>query len=88
MAHFARIQDNIVIDRHVVENSVIIDNKGKEQEKLGQKFLSVLWGGKPSEYIQCSYNSSFRGIYPNIGSYWDGKVFFNSIDEIDKSDII
>jgi hypothetical protein len=73
MAHFARIQDGIVIDKHVVDNNVITDEAGVEQETLGQNYLSDLWGGEPSSYIQYSYNANFRGCNPGFGYLWKPK---------------
>lgn len=45
-----------------------------EQESVGQEFLSQLWGGDPSEYIQCSYNGSFRGEYAATGMKYDAAL--------------
>ena len=75
MAHFARVQNGIVVDVHVLVNSVITDSEGVEVEALGQAFLSDLWGGNPGEYVQCSYNANMRGVYPGVGYTWDGSVF-------------
>jgi hypothetical protein len=71
MAHFARVIDGTVVDVHVVSNEVITDDKGVEQEKLGQDFLAKLHGYSPSELVQCSYNGRFRGVYPGIGYTYD-----------------
>lgn len=71
MAHFAYVVDGVVHDVHVVVNAVIEDKNGVEQEALGQKFLAELHGYSPSQVIQCSYNGSFRGVYPGIGYTYD-----------------
>jgi hypothetical protein len=71
MAHFARVINGTVVDIHVVANAVITDGKGVEQEKLGREFLAELHGYSPSELVQCSYNGSFRGVYPGIGYTYD-----------------
>jgi hypothetical protein len=71
MAHFARVIDNTVMAVHVVANEVITDEEGVEQEMLGKNFLSGLYGYDPDEVIQCSYNSSFRGMYPGVGWHYD-----------------
>lgn len=75
MAHYARVQDGIVVDVHVLVNSVITNGEGVEVEALGQAFLSDLWGGDPDDYVQCSYNATMRGCYPGVGYTWDGTVF-------------
>lgn len=75
MAHYARVQDGIVVDVHVLVNAVITNGDGVEVESLGQSFLSDLWGGDPAEYVQCSYNGTMRGVYPGVGYTWDGSVF-------------
>ena len=39
MAHFVKLDDdNIVVDKVVVNNDVIIDGDGNEQESLGIQF--------------------------------------------------
>ena len=75
MAHFARVQGGIVIDVHAVNNAVITNAEGVEVEALGQAFLSELWGGDPVDYVQCSYNGTFRGAYPGVGYTFDGVDF-------------
>jgi hypothetical protein len=78
MAHFARVVDGIVVDVHVLNNAVITDSEGVEQESLGQAFLAELHGYAPEELVQCSYNGSMRGIYPSRGTLYDAEldVFF------------
>lgn len=83
MAHFARISDGHVIDMHVLNNDVITE-EGVEREQLGQEFLAGLWGGEPSDYIQCSYNGNpingeDRGGYPSTGWVWDGSTFVGPV---------
>ena len=71
MAHFARVVDGLVVSVEVLANDVIEDDKGVERETLGQKFLSNLYGHKLLEFVQCSYNESFRKNYPGIGFTYD-----------------
>ena len=71
MAHFALVRDGIVERVHVVANEVILDGEGVEQESLGQQFLADLHGYDPSELVQCSYNGTFRGVYPGAGFTYD-----------------
>lgn len=76
MAHFARVQDGIVVDRHVLANAENVNDQGVEDEHIGATFLANLWGGNPSEYVQMSYNdSTFRGGFAGIGYGWDGHKF-------------
>ena len=71
MAHFAYMKNGFVSKVHVVENSVITDADGVEQEELGQEFLAGLHGYNPSDVIQCSYNANIRGNYPGVGYAYD-----------------
>tara|TARA_R100001440_G_C2493906_1_gene115513 strand:+ start:473 stop:874 length:402 start_codon:yes stop_codon:yes gene_type:complete len=71
MAHFTKLgKGNIVEEVHVVNNEVITDNDGNEQEQLGVDFLNnlhktnVVWK-------QTSYNGSFRKNYAGIGYTYD-----------------
>lgn len=68
MAHFARIENNIVTNVIVVNNAVITNENGEEVESLGQEFCANLLGG---EWLQTSYNNNFRGIYAGIGFTYD-----------------
>ena len=72
MAHFAKIEDGIVRQVVVINNEVITDEKGKEQESLGAEFCAELFGGT---WIQTSYNANFRGKYAGVGDTWDGTNF-------------
>ena len=72
MAHFANISNGLVTQVIVVNNEVITDENGDEQEALGVEFCSNLFGG---EWVQTSYNAKFRGKYSSIGDKWDGTNF-------------
>jgi hypothetical protein len=70
MAHFARIDsENRVKEIIVVNNDVLIDKNGDEQEALGEAFIASL--GLEGTWLQCSYNGSFRGVFPAIGFTYD-----------------
>jgi hypothetical protein len=69
MAHFAKIKNNEVIDVIVLNNEVIIDENGNESETLGIAFCKSLYG-EDTEWIQTSYNGSFRGRY-GMGCIYD-----------------
>ena len=68
MAHFAKIEDGIVRQVVVINNEVITDEKGKEQESLGAEFCAELFGGT---WVQTSYNANFRGKYAGVGDKYD-----------------
>lgn len=44
-----------------------------DTEPPGQAMLAE--SGFDGEWIQCSYNGSFRGVYPSAGMSWDGERF-------------
>jgi hypothetical protein len=68
MAHFARLENNIVCEVIVVNNEVLLDEYGVEQEALGAKFCADTFGG---EWKQTSYNANFRGKYAGTGMIYD-----------------
>lgn len=70
MAHFARIEDNTVREVIVVNNAVITDQDGIEQEALGVAFLKELFG-EQTDWIQTSYNGNTRGKFASIGDRYD-----------------
>lgn len=72
MAHFARISENTVREIIVVDNEIITDENGDEQEALGQAFIASL--GLEGTWLQCSYSGSFRGGYPGVGSTYDAEL--------------
>jgi hypothetical protein len=76
MAHFAKIEDGLVTEVIVVNNEVITDENGTEQEALGIEFCQSLFGG---EWVQTSYNNNFRGVYAGIGYSWDGTNFIPNV---------
>ena len=80
MAHFAKLNsENIVEEVVVVNNEVILDTDGVEQEQLGIDFLTNLNGH--SNWKQTSYNTvggnhlgsgtPFRKNYAAIGMKYD-----------------
>ena len=71
MAHFAKINsDNIVEQVIVVNNEVLHDDKGVEQESIGVAFCQSLFGSD-TQWLQTSYNGSFRGRYAGAGMTYD-----------------
>lgn len=81
MAHFARIEDGIVREVIVVNNDVLKNEQGIEQESIGIDFCKSLFG-ENTEWVQTSYNANFRGKYAGSGDQWDGTNFVSpSIQE-------
>lgn len=69
MAHFARIDGNVVKQVIVVSNDDCGGGDFPESEPIGQVFLASI--GLAGNWKQCSYSGSFRGIYPNAGCKYD-----------------
>jgi hypothetical protein len=65
MAHFAKIENNIVQQVIVVSNDDCGGGDFPESEPIGQAFLASL--GLTGEWLQCSYHANFRGCWPNAG---------------------
>jgi len=63
MAHFAKVEDN------VVTSVVVVDN---EHETYGEAYLHSL--GLQGRWIQTSYNGNFRGRYAVIGGRYDEEL--------------
>ena len=72
MAHFAKIENGTVAQIVVVNNEVILDENGIEQEEIGKQFCADLFGG---EWVQTSFNAAFRGKFAGLGMTWDGENF-------------
>jgi hypothetical protein len=68
MAHFARLENNIVTQVIVINNEVLFDENGVEQESIGAQFCADTFGG---EWKQTSYNANFRGKYAGSGDIYD-----------------
>jgi hypothetical protein len=64
MAHFAKINNNIVEEVIVVNNNVLLDEQGVEQESKGVDFCKSLFEG---DWIQTSYNGNFRKQFAGMG---------------------
>ena len=68
MAHFAQIENNLVTQVIVVDNSDILDEQGNESEVVGTQFCTDLLGGT---WVQTSYNGNMRKNYASIGDTYD-----------------
>jgi hypothetical protein len=70
MAHFAKIGlNNKVIEVLSVNNEVLLDSNGVEQETNGIDFLTKLTGW--AIWKQTSYNGNFRKNHAGIGMTYD-----------------
>lgn len=72
MAHFAKIEDNVVTQVIVVSNDVCGEPtlEFPETEAMGQAFIANTLKLE-GEWKQTSYNSNYRGIYAGIGFTYD-----------------
>jgi hypothetical protein len=71
MAHFAKIEDGIVRQVIVVNNEVLKDKNGVEQESIGAQFCADTFGGT---WVQTSYNNNFRGTFAGTGMKYDADL--------------
>ena len=69
MAHFAQVQDGIVRNVIVVNNSDCGGGEYPESEPIGQDFIALI--GIEGEWLQTSYNNNFRGQYAGQGMTYD-----------------
>lgn len=66
MAHFAKIDDNNIVETVIVVSNDALENKDfPESEALGQAFLEE--SGNSGRWLQTSYNHNFRQRYAGIG---------------------
>jgi len=70
MAHFAILNESNIVTRvEVINNAVLLDGDGVEQEQLGIDFLTSLYGA--GNYKQTSYNRNIRKNYAGVGYTYD-----------------
>ena len=70
MAHFAILDESNIVTRvEVINNAVLLDGDGVEQEQLGIDFLTELYG--IGNYKQTSYNKKIRKNYAGVGYTYD-----------------
>jgi hypothetical protein len=68
MAHFAKLENNVVTEVIVVSNQDILNEQGQESEQKGIDFCTNLLGGT---WKQTSYNGNIRKNYAGIGYTYD-----------------
>lgn len=80
MAHFARVNDDGLVEEVIVVSNDTLWNLGfPDSEPVGQEFIATL--GLAGTWLQCSYSGSFRGAYPGPGFLWDGTNFSPAPDD-------
>ena len=71
MAYFAKLGTGNIIEQVIsINNAVITDNNGIEQEKLGVDFINKLYNTK-DVWKQTSYNNNIRKNFAGIGFQYD-----------------
>jgi hypothetical protein len=73
MAHFAKLNGNIVEDVIVINNDVINNEPFPASEPIGISFCQSLYGAD-TQWAQTSYNGSFRYNYAGTGYVFDAAV--------------
>ena len=73
MAHFARLEDNIVTDIVVIGNDDCKDEDGNESEAVGIVFLKNMFG-QDTVWKQTSYNDNIRKRYAAIGDTYNADI--------------
>jgi len=72
MAHFARIDNNVVVEVIVISDTDCPD-PAPDNEQQGQAFIADTLG-LPGTWLQTSYNGNFRGVYAGIGYTYDPAI--------------
>jgi len=72
MAHFAQVTNNKVLEVIVIANTNCDDLPFPESEPVGQAFIASM--GITGEWLQTSYNASFRNLFAGIGFSFDPTV--------------
>ena len=71
MAYFAKLGTGNIIENVIsINNSVITDNNGVEQEQLGVDFINKLYNTR-DVWKQTSYNNNIRKNFAGIGYSYD-----------------
>jgi hypothetical protein len=71
MAHFAKLGTGNIVEQVIsINNSVITDSNGIEQEQLGVDFINKLYNTR-DVWKQTSYNNNIRKNYAGIGYTYD-----------------
>ena len=69
MAHFAQVDNNIVRNVIVIDNSDCGGGDYPDSEPIGQSFIAAIC--IEGDWLQTSYNNNFRGAYAGQGMTYD-----------------
>jgi hypothetical protein len=72
MAHFAKVDNNIVQQVIVVANEDCDNLPFPESEPVGQTFIASL--GLDGEWLQTSYNGNFRNKYAGYADVFEADL--------------
>jgi len=71
MAHFAKLGTGNIVEQVIsINNTVITDANGNEQEQIGVDFINKLYNTR-DVWKQTSYNNNIRKNYAGIGYHYD-----------------
>jgi hypothetical protein len=71
MAYFAKLGTGNIVEKVIsINNAVITDANGVEQEQLGNDFINKLYNTR-DVWKQTSYNNNIRKNYAGIGYTYD-----------------
>lgn len=72
MAHFAKLNQNNIVEQVIVISNVEVTNQitFEEEENLGIDFCKKLYG-EDTKWVQTSYNNNKRYNYASIGYKYD-----------------
>lgn len=71
MAHFAKLDENNIVEEVIViSNDSIIDESKNESETKGIEFCRSLYG-EETNWVQTSYNGTFRKNFAGVGYTYD-----------------
>jgi len=69
VAHFAQVENNVVRNVIVINNSDCGGGEYPDSELIGQAFIASI--GIDGDWLQTSYNNNFRGQYAGQGMTYD-----------------
>ena len=71
MAHFAKLGTGNIVEQVIsINNAVITDVNGVEQEQLGNDFINKLYNTR-DVWKQTSYNNNIRKNFAGVGYTYD-----------------
>lgn len=78
MAHFARVQDGVVVEVVAVDDKDCGGGEYPASEPIGRQFLAD--SGLPGEWLQTSYTNRYRAWFASTGMIYDeaDDVFYSA----------